>query len=823
MSSTSCRLPRRLLLLPCALFAICSSFGQLSVSYNAGGIQQVSYGGVVLENTQTWPADSFHIWHMKVTDLQGNSLPANGWGESNLGRSWDAATHAWTYQYQWGSIRTQYVQNGNNLDIAVTETNRANSGVILSGASIYPLALHFPALPAGFMNADYPQVQFNTTGPSAMVADFGAGEVAAVVSDASKPLYSGFWPMGGGSPTYSALLSSTTPDNLATFQPHNDRPVAPGQSDTFTLSLRFAASGTPLRTLAADAYANWSATWPAQLQWTDKRIIGTSYLASSPNGGDVTVSGGYPNNPRRYFNNNNANDFDVRNPLGLARFQSVVLQRARDIVTNLQRLNAQGTITWDLEGEEYPQATSYVCSPDQIAAVAPEMDSIITDANSPYQGRKLDDAYFKIITSAGFRAGVCIRPQQFTKAANGTAQQLYLSSSAAEAIMLQKIRYAHDRWGATLFYIDSTVDPTGMPLDAGIFQRLAAAFPDSLLIPEESTPKHYAYTAPFQTFLFHGDLGTDANIYNYYPKAFSVNLINDVNPATLAAAAAKLTASVAAGDILMAHADYWDNNNPAIVAIYQNAGVKTPIVTTPVTTTPVETSPVVTTPVVTTPVVTTPVNPTPTWKITIQSPSPGDTLTRSVQVVASVATSLDAAGSYLMVDGQQIGTARLTAPPFSYFLDANTLATGPHTLQIWGHSTSNETLLSNTVSVTTNATPASSPIVTAPVTPVVAPSTPVATAPASNKPVTITYPVSGQAISSPLSVSATISAGLDAAGSFLMVDGQQYGFQRVGSAPYLYTLNPALLSTGSHTLQIWAHSTNNETLLSDPVSISVVP
>ncbi len=838
MRSTYRRVPRCFLIFPCILLASGSSSGQLSVSYNnAGGIQQLSYNGSVLENTQTWPADSFHIWHMKATDLQGNVLPAYGWGETNLGKSWDAAAHAWTYQYSWGSIRTQYVQNGNNLDITVTETNRANSGVILSGASIYPLALHFPALPAGFVNASYPQVQFNTTGPSVTIADFGAGEVAAIVPDASKPLYSAFWPTGGGSPAYSALISSTTPDGLANFQPHNDRPVNPGQSDTFTLSLRFAASGTPLKTLAADAYASWSSTWPAQLQWTDKRIIGTSYLASSPQSGDVTVSGGFPNNPRRYFNDSNANDFDVRNPLGLSRFQSVVLQRARDIVTNLQRLGAQGTITWDLEGEEYPQATTYVCSPDQIASVAPEMDSVITDNNSPYVGKKLDDAYFKIITGAGFRAGVCIRPQQFLKNANGTAQQIYLSSSAAEAIMLQKIRYAHDRWGATLFYLDSTVDPTGMPLDAGIFQRLAAAFPDSLLIPEESTPRHYAYTAPFLTFLFHGDLGTDANIYDYYPKAFSVNLINDVDPATLAAATAKLVASVAAGDILMAHADYWDNNNPTIVAIYQKAGqtttpvtttpvVTTPIVTTPVVTTPVATTPVTTTPVitppVTTPVVTTPINPTPTWKIAIQSPSAGDTLSGSVQVVATVATSLDAAGSYLMVDGQQIGTARLTSAPFNYPLDTNILAAGQHTLQIWGHSTSNETLLSNTVAVVTTApaTPVATPVVPVTTTPVV--TTPVVTAPASNKPVTITYPVAGQAVNIPLSVAATINAGLDAAGSFLMVDGQQYGYQRIGTAPYLYTLNPALLTPGPHILQIWAHSANNETLLSDPVAISVI-
>ncbi len=108
-------------------------------------------------------------------------------------------------------------------------------------------------------------------------------------------------------------------------------------------------------------------------------------------------------------------------------------------------------------------------------------------------------------------------------------------------------------------------------MDAGLFRRLAAAFPDSLLIPEQSSPKHHAYTAPFKTFLFHQDLGTDSGIQEYYPGSFSCNLINDAAPTALAAFAPQLIAHVAAGDILMAHADYWDPNNLRIMAIYEQA------------------------------------------------------------------------------------------------------------------------------------------------------------------------------------------------------------------------------------------------------------
>ena len=126
------------------------------------------------------------------------------------------------------------------------------------------------------------------------------------------------------------------------------------------------------------------------MNWTDRRIIGTSYLASSPaSTGDITRPGGFPTNPRRYFADASV---DITNPQGLLQFQDRILAVAAANVTNAQAMNGQAVITWDIEGEQYPQNTSYVCSPDQIAAVAPEMESIILDPNSGYFGWRLDDA-----------------------------------------------------------------------------------------------------------------------------------------------------------------------------------------------------------------------------------------------------------------------------------------------------------------------------------------------------------------------------------------------------------------------------------------------
>ncbi|MDQ2777583.1 MAG: Ig-like domain-containing protein [Acidobacteriota bacterium] len=660
-----------LLVIPCL---DCRATGGLQVAFGDHGIQQLTYNGAVLEDLAQNPSDAFHIWHMKCTDAQGNVLSNGqyGWGESSSGHNWNSATHTWTYAFTWGAISLQFVQSGDTLDMKVTETNLANSGITFDGATIYPFVLHFPQLPSGFGDHSYEHLTFNTTGPSVTTADFEAGQVVAAVPDPAKPLYSGFEPASGADFAYFPIISGTSIDSMASFMPRNDRPVLPGQTDSFTVSLRFAPSGTPAAAIVADVYKNWAKTWPPQVNWTDRRIIGTVYLASSAQG-NQNQPAGFPNNPRRYFNDANAGDLDIRTPAGLALFQARILKQAHANIKNLQRLNAQGAITWDIEGEQYPQQTSYVCAPDQIAQVAPEMESVIGSPSSPYTGMKLDDAYFKVMRDAGFRAGVCIRPQHFTLNPDGTAEQAYLPDSQIAAELIRKAKYAHDRWGVTLFYVDSSVDQNGGVLDPGVFQQTASALPDSLFIPEESTPKYFAYTAPFNSFIFHTDLGTPADIYDYYPKAFSVNLINDVDPGKLSQYRQKLTDSVRRGDILMVHADYWQANNPTVFHMYKDAGVTAGSNPTSVPS---------------------------TAKVVIVSPSAGQQLSGTVSVSAQINAALDSAGSYLAVDDLEIGAVRVTSPPYSYLLNTTALSNGQHTFEVWAHDIDNGTLTSAPVNVT---------------------------------------------------------------------------------------------------------------------------
>ena len=149
---------------------------------------------------------------------------------------------------------------------------------------------------------------------------------------------------------------------------------------------------------------------------------------------------------------------------------------------------------------------------------------------------------------------------------------MFLPDGQVTAELTRKMKYAHDRWGATIFYLDSTVRGDGTTLEAGVLDEVAKALPDSLVIPEESTPRMYRATAPFRTFLFHGDTGVPEAIRDYYPRAFVANLVNDVDAGKLLEHRRELVEAIRAGDVLMVHAGYWQANNDTVLEIYRTAG-----------------------------------------------------------------------------------------------------------------------------------------------------------------------------------------------------------------------------------------------------------
>jgi hypothetical protein len=255
----------------------------------------------------------------------------------------------------------------------------------------------------------------------------------------------------------------------------------------------------------------------------------------------------------------------------------MLLSRASNEVAILTNMNAQGIIFWDLDGQEI-SGLCYVGDPRVIPLWEPEMNAIV-------------DQFISIYTSAGLRVGMTLRPHSFglggslptmgtngqvfilTNApfgqkgyyyTNGWVQTNYASLAAPIYTnsywpeLFDKIQYANNRWGATLFYIDSypDLDQDG-PFSTSVLTNILNALPGILLIPEvgasflEAT-KLFAMSAPY---LVPPDTGyfVPTNVSPVYPNAVGVININGA-PTNIAT----LVASMRAGNIFLTDS-WWSN------------------------------------------------------------------------------------------------------------------------------------------------------------------------------------------------------------------------------------------------------------------------
>jgi hypothetical protein len=323
--------------------------------------------------------------------------------------------------------------------------------------------------------------------------------------------------------------------------PFINRPIPAGGSMEFKIGFRFGAAAASNYALAGDLYQRFATAFPYTLQWTDHRPIAQLFLTSA--------NGTYPTNPRCWFGDGAV---DTTTPAGIAAFQQRVLAFADSSIAICRAENAQAAITWDIEGQQFPQATSYIGDPRLATTLAPEMAGVI-------------DAYFKKFTDAGLKIGMTIRPQQLILSNDN--QSAYQQDAADPgALMIQKIQYAKQRWGATVFYVDSNGGPDD-PMAPAFFQAVVKAVPGILLIPEHSNMEYYSITAPYGQ-LNMGVTGTPANVLLAYPQAFSVTTISDADVTDNMSA---LVSSVARGDALFFRGWFDANENPLVQQIYQQA------------------------------------------------------------------------------------------------------------------------------------------------------------------------------------------------------------------------------------------------------------
>ena len=265
---------------------------------------------------------------------------------------------------------------------------------------------------------------------------------------------------------------------------------------------------------------------PVRLHWPDHRPIGVLFLASNRHSS--------PTNPRGWFNEPS---LDFTGPEGPQRFRQALLEYTDRSIAILKRTGAQGAIVWDLEGEQYPHKTTFIGDPRLLNRLAPEMASVVEE-------------FFGRLRNAGLRVGLTIRPQQLVFDDFGQPRQTGVIDT--RRILLEKIDYAREHWGATLFYLDSN-GGIRRPDEVWRLRRLAAQRPDILLIPEHHYLPYWAFSAPYCA-LRKGHSAANAKwAQSFFPGAFGAL---DLSDAPLDAA--KVLAARERGNILLFRAWFWN-------------------------------------------------------------------------------------------------------------------------------------------------------------------------------------------------------------------------------------------------------------------------
>ena len=528
----------------------------VTVGFGGGGLSSLRYGGQELlwVNPDAGANGAFNggaFWVSRVTlrGADGRDVTLDGGGPSKVVA--DAVGRTVTRTFAWGRVRGRFAPSGDRLGLTLTVTDISRDRTIQS-IVLQPFWLKFPQKPTEYAQ-EYPLMAASRDEPGIISATYGAGTLALCNEDFTRPLLVGF-PFALDRPTDTEfpLRVSSGPENGRgdLLAPYLVRPIAPGRSDTYTLSLRFGPAGTTAAALMSGLDRRYAATFPPTLRWPDRRPLGYLMLSSSvphrPSG----------RNPRGWFNNDDA--VDVTTETGRAAFAERLTEYADNSIRVLKAMNAQGMITWDIEGQEYPHATSYIGDPRKVGLLAPEMEP-------------LADAYFARFRRAGLKVGVCIRPQLLTKAADGGASQHDQADMAAVTqTLIAKALYANKRWGCTLFYVDSNGDPN-VPYPASVFQNVAAALArrkiTALLMPEHKKVRYYGAAAPYAE-LRGGNDGTPGRIRRVYPGAFTVLCTSDGD---LDGQHTALVQAVKRGDILLFRAWWDDPQNAKVKAIYAEA------------------------------------------------------------------------------------------------------------------------------------------------------------------------------------------------------------------------------------------------------------
>jgi HEAT repeat protein len=475
----------------------------LATQFDAKGLSRVSHLGVELLVRQ---GGEFKLNQMTFRDAQGKTRTLQG-NELTAGetRQWDATQHRLTLTYPWGSASCTYQQADNRLRLTLDVTNASAEALVTFNATLFKLAVP--------KSSSYDRVINATSGDwGSMMMSSASGVLAICNEEQDRPF--NISPVHDGT---GYQFQAGIPKEMHPVHPVIDsrnfmspgREIPPGKSDSFRLTLVFDVPGTPWAKLCQDVIASRTHARPLTLKWPDRRPIGTEFLCSS--------FLGWATNPRGYlFGKGQQND--VTTEEGIKAFGEGLFARADQDIAILRGMNAQGIIIWDLEGQEFWHPLSYIGDPRMLPAVSPEMN-------------RFADALFTRFRDAGLKVGVTIRPTEVYARPGENPRFWHRYVADPVKLLDEKITYAQQRWGCTIFYLDSNVQgddwdvkrtdqrvPFVLPMS--ILEEVHRRHPDVLIIPEWGLDDYYRICMPYRSPNLR-QVGTSSIIHDTYPQAGS--------------------------------------------------------------------------------------------------------------------------------------------------------------------------------------------------------------------------------------------------------------------------------------------------------------
>src|SRR6266513_2203362 len=245
---------------------------------------------------------------------------------------------------RWGHVSCAYGKLGNTLTMRIEVSNTSAQG--LDDLTLRLMELNFPSVPDGgtleagmfgfgFKEALRPLYEYPSVADPQFVVpivrvNYGTGALNFCSDDLKCSL--------------SVPYSTNPPAKTGYPFIINCHGIKPGSLETFNISLRFGAASSRVPDLSHDVLERCAEKYPFQINWTDRRPIGAIFLASSA----IEVA----TNPRRWILS--SGKIDITTDQGKRVFREALLRLADNSINVLKDANAQGMITWDPEGQEFP-------------------------------------------------------------------------------------------------------------------------------------------------------------------------------------------------------------------------------------------------------------------------------------------------------------------------------------------------------------------------------------------------------------------------------------------------------------------------------------